>query len=199
MWQIVEWLIEVIGALGYLGIFLLMAIESSFIPFPSEVVMVPAGFLAYKGEMNLALIILLGVAGSLFGAYINYFLAWYVGRPFLRKFGHYLFMPEEKLAYVDEFFRKHGSFSTFTGRLIPMVRQLISIPAGVTRMNLLKFSLYTGLGAGIWVTVLALVGYFVGYNEALVKEYIHTITFILLASIIIAVFIYRKWFNTANK
>jgi membrane protein DedA with SNARE-associated domain len=193
MWHMVQWLVELVSSLGYLGIFLLMMVESSFIPFPSEVVMVPAGFLAYKGEMNLAIVIGLGILGSLCGAYINYFLAWYVGRPFLKKFGRYFFMSEEKLLYVDVFFKKHGAFSTFFGRLIPMVRQLVSIPAGITRMNLLKFSFYTGLGAGIWVTVLALLGYFVGYNEALVQEYIHMITLSMLGIIVVSVLIYRKW------
>lgn len=192
MWEIIEYVVEIVNSLGYWGVLLLMTIESSFIPFPSEVVIVPAGYLAYKGEMNLYIVILLGILGSLIGAYINYVLAWHLGRPFLQKFGKYFFMPAEKLEYVDKFFIKHGSFSTFVGRLIPMVRQLISIPAGITRMNAIKFGIYTSLGAGIWVTILALLGYFVGHNEAMVKEYIKIITIVLIIFVIVAIFTYKK-------
>ena len=174
--QLVEWIFH----LGYPGIFLLMAIESSFIPFPSEVVLIPAGYLAYEGEMNLFLILLFAVAGSLVGAFVNYFIALYLGRRFILRFGKYFFISEETLAKLDAFFENHGHISTFTGRLIPGIRQLISIPAGITRMNLFEFTLYTALGAGIWSLVLILLGYFIGQEQDLLQRYLKEITLITL-------------------
>ena len=174
--QLVEWIFH----LGYPGIFLLMAIESSFIPFPSEVVLIPAGYLAYEGEMNLFLILLFAVAGSLVGAFVNYFIALYLGRRFILRFGKYFFISEETLAKLDAFFENHGHISTFTGRLIPGIRQLISIPAGIARMNLFEFTLYTALGAGIWSLVLILLGYFIGKEQDLLQRYLKEITLITL-------------------
>ena len=154
---------------GFLFIFVFMAVESSFIPFPSEVVMIPAGFLAARGElMNgapttaLVLAVLTGVAGSLAGAYANYALALWVGKPFLEKYGKYFFIKPEPLARACEVFNRYGAATTFVCRLVPVIRQLISIPAGVARMPLASFTLFTGLGAGIWTAVLTLVGWALG-------------------------------------
>lgn len=155
---------------GLVFIFVFMTVESSFIPFPSEVVMIPAGFLASRGELvtslppaaALALAILAGTAGSLAGAYVNYFLAAWVGKPFLEKYGRYFFIKPAPLERACELFNRYGSATTFVCRLIPVVRQLISIPAGVARMPLGPFSFFTGLGAGIWTVVLAAVGYAIG-------------------------------------
>ncbi len=174
--EIVNWIVESVGALGYAGIFIMMFLESSFFPFPSEVVMIPAGYLASKGEMSLALAIFFGILGSLAGAIFNYLLAHRFGRVFLLKYGKYLFIKEETLQKLEKFFEKHGHISTFSGRLIPGIRQYISLPAGLAKMDLFKFSFYTTLGAGIWVVVLAMLGYFLGNNEALIKEYLHIIT-----------------------
>jgi len=185
MHEIINFLVETIGSLGYAGIFLLMFLESSFFPFPSEVVMIPAGYLAFKGEMNIYLAILWGALGSLAGALFNYYLAITIGRKAILKFGRYLFMDEMKLRKVEHYFKDHGHISTFSGRLIPGVRQYISLPAGLGRMNVFVFSLYTTLGAAIWVAILALLGYFLGENEALIKEYLH----IIIAATIIALFI----------
>lgn len=171
MHELILWLVNTIGALGYPGIFILMTIESSAFPFPSEVVMTPAGYLVQKGNMNMGLVILCGTAGSLAGAYINYFAARYLGRPMLLKYGKYILLTEDKFAKAEDFFRKHGEISTFVGRLLPGVRQLISLPAGLSKMNHLKFTLYTIAGAGMWVTVLVWIGYLVGSNEALVMQY----------------------------
>ncbi len=147
---------------GYLGIFILMTVESSFIPFPSEVVMIPAGFLSRQGELNLWGCIAAGTAGSIAGAMINYYLAVSLGRAVLLRFGKYFFIPQEKMLLAETYFEKHGQLTTFVCRLIPVVRQLISIPAGLARMNLFRFCLFTGLGAGIWMVVLTLVGYYFG-------------------------------------
>lgn len=173
MHEIIEWLVTTIGALGYPGIFLLMAMESSVIPIPSELVMPPAGYLAQQGRMSMPVVILCGTVGSLVGAYANYFAARYLGRPLLLKYGKYVWITEEKFAKVELFFKSHGEISTFIGRLLPVVRHLISLPAGLAGMNHLKFSLYTLLGAGIWVTVLSYIGYFIGANRELIMQYSH--------------------------
>lgn len=190
--DIVNFIVDTVGSLGYIGIFIMMFLESSFFPFPSEVVMVPAGYLAYKGEMNLFLAIFFGILGSLAGALLNYFLAIKFGRSFLVKYGKYFFIKEETIVKMEEFFKSHGHISTFSGRLIPAVRQYISFPAGLARMNLLVFSIYTTLGAGIWVIVLTLLGYFIGDNEALVKEYLRYIIIGILLTLVALGFWYYK-------
>lgn len=166
--ELAQELVDLIFDWGYLGIFLLMVVESSFIPFPSEIVLIPAGYLAQKGEMSLFYIMLSGTAGSLVGAFVNYYLAFTLGRKLLTKYGRYFFIQESTLIKMENYFRAHGHISTFTGRLIPGIRQLISIPAGLAKMNLMTFSLYTTLGAGIWGAILVLLGYFIGSNEALI-------------------------------
>jgi membrane protein DedA with SNARE-associated domain len=188
--EIVNWIVQTVGALGYVGIFIMMFLESSFFPFPSEVVMIPAGYLASKGEMSLSLSIIFGILGSLFGAIFNYFLAVKFGRSFLLKYGKYLFLKPQALDKLELFFKSHGEISTFSGRLIPGIRQYISLPAGLAKMNLFKFSLFTSLGAGIWVVILALVGYFLGENEALVKEYLRQITIFIILALAVLIAIY---------
>ena len=193
MYQIIDWIVLTVSGLGYPGIIIMMFLESSFIPFPSEVVMIPAGYLAYKGEMSLVLIILAGTFGSLMGALLNYYLAIKLGRPFLLRYGKYVMLNEVGLKKMEDFFARHGHVSTFTGRLIPVVRQYISLPAGLARMNLMVFSFYTSLGAGIWVAILALLGYYIGGNELLIKEYLRDIIITLVVSIIIGIAGYLRW------
>jgi membrane protein DedA with SNARE-associated domain len=190
--EIIDFIVQTVGDLGYIGIFVMMFLESSFFPFPSEVVMVPAGYLAYKGEMNLFWAIFAGIAGSLAGAVFNYFLAIKYGRAFIQRYGKYVLFKEETLQKMENFFAKHGHISTFSGRLIPAVRQYISLPAGLARMNLFKFSLYTSLGAGIWVLILALLGYFIGHNQALIKEYLQIIILSILVLLAIMVLFYVR-------
>ena len=193
MYQIIDWIVLTVSGLGYPGIIIMMFLESSFIPFPSEVVMIPAGYLAYKGEMNLVLTILAGTFGSLMGALLNYYLAIKLGRPFLLRYGKYVMFNEAGLKKMEDFFARHGHVSTFTGRLIPVVRQYISLPAGLARMNLMVFSFYTSLGAGIWVAILALLGYYIGGNELLIKAYLRDIIITLVVSIIIGIAGYLRW------
>jgi len=188
--ELAQTLVDLIFDWGYLGIFLMMAIESSFFPFPSEIVLVPAGYLASQGEMSIAMIILSALGGSMVGAFVNYYLALTLGRKILIKYGKYFFIKEEALVKMELFFTKHGHISTFTGRLIPGIRQLISIPAGLARMNLVEFSLFTGLGAGLWALVLTLLGYFIGENQALINTYLQEITIFVLAGLVIIVGIY---------
>jgi membrane protein DedA with SNARE-associated domain len=173
MHALLNWLVETIGNLGYPGIFLLMAMESSIFPVPSELVMPPAGYLAQQGKMHIGLAIVAGTVGSLVGAYANYFAAQYLGRPLLYRYGKYVLISPEKLQRMETFFQRHGEISTFIGRLLPVIRHLISIPAGLSGMKHLRFSLYTLAGAGIWCTILAWIGYIIGQNQQLIMQYSH--------------------------
>lgn len=202
--EFIQWCLE---HLNYWTVMLLMAIESSFIPFPSEIVVPPAAYMvAEKGDMNLALLILFATIGANIGALINYAIAYFVGRPVVYKFanskiGHLCLIDEAKVIKAEEFFAKHGAISTFIGRLIPAVRQLISIPAGLAKMKLLPFILYTTLGAGIWNLILALAGYYMqsvmSLDEMLltVESYSHEFKIIclVLGVLIVGYLIYKTF------
>ncbi len=158
---------------GLLLVFVFMTIESSFIPFPSEVVMIPAGFLAARGELGcgtplaaVTLAFLVGVLGSLAGAYVNYCLALWVGKPFLERYGKWFFLKPAALDRACEVFNRYGAATTFVCRMIPAIRQLISIPAGIARMPLGSFTLFTALGAGVWTAILTFVGWAIGRSTA---------------------------------
>ena len=193
--ELAQALVDLIFDWGYIGIFLLMSIESSFIPFPSEIVLIPAGYLASQGEMSVGLIMSSALAGSLLGAFINYYLALTLGRKILKKYGKYFFIKESALEKMDNFFDKHGHISTFIGRLIPGIRQLISIPAGLAKMNLAVFSLFTALGAGIWALVLTLLGYYIGENQELISEYLRQITI----SLFVVLVLFASWYAYYQK
>jgi membrane protein DedA with SNARE-associated domain len=197
--QIINFIVETVGQLGYAGIFIMMFLESSFFPFPSEVVMIPAGYLAYKGEMNIYFVIFFGILGSLAGGVFNYYFALKLGRRFLMRYGKYILISEDTILKMEEFFNKHGHISTFFGRLIPVVRQYISLPAGLSRMNLFVFSVFTSLGAGIWVAILAFLGYYLGGNEELIKEYLHQIIIALLVLIVVFSYLYYKFTKRKNR
>lgn len=152
--------------------------------------MIPAGYLAFGGQMNLFAAIATGIAGSLAGAVMNYFLAVWLGRPLLERYGRYILLKPETLEKLEAFFLRHGEISTFSGRLIPGIRQYISLPAGLSGMPLGRFVLFTAAGAGIWVSVLALLGYFVGQNEEKVGPYLHNATLIALVGVSGLVFFY---------
>ncbi len=179
--QVVTWIVSTIGRMGYTGVVALMFLESSFIPFPSEVVVPPAGYLAARGQMNLFVVILAGIAGSILGAIFNYWISLAFGRPFFERYGKYFLVSDKALDQADLYFARHGHISTFIGRLLPGIRQLISLPAGLTRMNIPLFLFYTALGSGIWVVILAWVGFWVGNNQALVHRYMHTASYALAA------------------
>jgi membrane protein DedA with SNARE-associated domain len=166
-----QMLVDGIGSMGYPGLFLLMAMESSLVPVPSELVMPPAGYLAHQGLMNPWIAIVSGTLGSLAGAYANYFGARYLGRPLILRYGKYFLIPPDKFQKVEKFFLRHGEISTFIGRLLPVIRHLISIPAGLSGMNHLRFSAYTLLGALIWCSILTWIGYEIGRNQELIMAY----------------------------
>lgn len=162
----IAWCLE---HLNYWVITLLMAIESSFIPFPSEVVVPPAAYMAATtGDMNVFLVVLFATLGAIIGALVNYGLARYLGRPLVYRFaesrvGHMCLIDKEKVENAERYFDEHGAVGTFFGRLVPAVRQLISIPAGLARMSLGRFVLYTTLGAGLWNSILAGMGWYIGH------------------------------------
>ncbi len=196
---VVTFLVDTVGRFGYAGVILLMALESSFVPFPSEVVVPPAGYLASLGQMNIFLVILSGISGSILGSLLNYWIAYRFGRDFLLKYSKYFFINTEKFAKFEVFFNTHGEITTFAGRLIPVIRQYISFPAGLVRMDLKKFIFYTGLGAAIWCTVLAYVGYFVGNNIDIIKENIDHIMYFIFPALILLVIIYVVVYKYRNK
>ncbi len=191
--ELAQSLVDLIFDWGYLGIFLMMAIESSFVPFPSEIVLIPAGYLASQGDMTLGMIMVSALGGSMVGAFINYFLALTLGRKILKRYGKYFFIKEDALAKMDGFFEKHGHISTFIGRLIPGIRQLISIPAGLARMNLVVFSTYTALGAGVWALILTLLGYFIGENQELINIYLKQITITIVGTLVVLGYLYYRY------
>lgn len=193
MHQFIDWILATVHNWGYLGIFILMGLESTVLPVPSEAVLIPAGYLAYQGKMSFALIALASTVGSLAGATINYLFALWVGRPFLERWGKYFFVRPELLHKTDAFFFKHGAVSTFTGRLIPGIRHLISLPAGLTRMHYGKFAFYTCLGAGIWSLILTTMGWYIGGNEDLIKQYLKQITLALVMAVVAGVALYWWW------
>lgn len=196
--EFINWILATVQDWGYAGIFILMALESTVLPVPSELVLIPAGYLAFQGKMNAVLIIAASTFGSLAGASLNYAVAMWVGRPFLERWGKYFFVRPQLLHKTDVFFERHGKISTFTGRLIPGIRHLISIPAGLTRMNYATFALYTCLGAGIWSVILTLVGYFLGGNEELIKQYLPHLTIGIAIFALIAGLIYWQWQKRGN-
>ncbi len=190
--QLATTLVAIVGQLGYPGIIVLMFLESSFFPFPSEVVIPPAAYLAQQGRMNLGAVIICGIVGSILGALCNYWLALKLGRPALLSFGRYFCLTPEKYIRSEAFLRRHGVFGTFIGRLLPIIRQYISFPAGLARMPLPPFILATGLGAGIWVAILAAIGWLVGDNRELITRYSHRTFFILLPLLLLALLLYIR-------
>ncbi|WP_457551186.1 DedA family protein [Desulfobacula sp.] len=197
--QFVVWLSAFVGQWGYPGIVALMALESSFFPFPSEVVIPPAAYLASTGTLNIGMVILCGTLGSLLGSVFNYWLALKFGRPFFQKYGRYLLVSPRSLEKADRFFERYGPISTFIGRLIPVIRQYISLPAGLARMNLFSFCAATILGAGIWVFVLAAMGYWFGQNEQLVLQNLHWITLALIFGCAVLLLFYWRRQKTRSQ
>ncbi len=199
MEAIVTWIVTTVGQWGYPGIVALMFLESSFFPFPSEIVVVPAGYLAARGEMALGLVVAAGIAGSLGGALFNYWLAARWGRPLFERYGRYLLVRPAHLARAERFFARHGHVSTFIGRLLPGIRQYISLPAGLARMDLKLFAIFTALGAGIWVVILALLGYFIGNNQELLQRWLHEITAGLAAACLLIAAVYIRHQRRAGR
>ncbi len=199
MHTFLNWLIDTVGSIGYPGIVFLMFIESTFIPLPSELVIPPAGYLISQQKMSWTGVIASGTVGSLMGALFNYAISMYLGRPFILKYGKYFGISQGHFIKGETFFLKHGNISTFIGRLILGIRHYISFPAGLCKMNLMKFSFYTAFGAGIWVVVLAYIGYFVGNNKERIVEVSKqwSIYIIIACAALLAVYIF--WHKKKEK
>lgn len=201
----VDQMLSLSSQMGYGGIIFLMAVESSFIPFPSEVVIPPAAYLSSQGEMNLAIIIICGTVGSLIGALFNYWLAYYLGPKIIymlsdHRLAKYFLINRKKIEQSEQFFLKYSNVSTLIGRFVPGVRQLISIPAGFSRMPLGNFLLFTTVGSGLWVTILALLGYYFGSNQEIIQRYYKELSWFLLAvGIITGGIIWKNYKKRKNK
>lgn len=205
MEQIVQYVLSISADLGYLGIVFLMAIESSFIPFPSEVVIPPAAYLAALGQMNIFLVIISGIVGSIIGACFNYYLALTLGRKFVyalanKKIAKLFLIDQEKIQKAENYFVEYGNLSTFIGRLVPAVRQLISIPAGFSQMDFKKFIFFTTLGSGTWVTILAILGYYFGANQDSLSRYYNEIwTLAIVTGVGFILYLIWKWWKGKTK
>ncbi len=191
---IVSTLLSIFLKMGYAGIVILMAFESSIIPIPSELVIPPFAYLAHGGDFNIILVILFGTTGNLIGALINYFISASLGRFVVyklvnTKIANLLLINEKKLEIAENYFNKNGEISIFLARLIPVVRHLISIPAGLSKMNIIKFSIFTVLGSLTWNTILAILGYSIGSNKELIIKYSSQIGYITIIIGIISVII----------
>jgi membrane protein DedA with SNARE-associated domain len=195
--SIIDWYKETLGnpVYGYATLTLLMAIESSFVPLPSELVIPPAAYLAYNGQLDLTLIIVFSTIGCIIGALFNYFLSYFLGRKIIyalagSKWARLFFINPTKVEHAEQYFLKNGNTSTFIGRLLPGIRHLISIPAGLSKMKLRNFIIYTAIGSLIWNTTLALMSYFlIDKWEVYFKEI--TWGFILIGVIFIGYLIYK--------
>ena len=189
---VLEFFVHMVEILGYPGLFVMTMLESTFLPIPSEMTMIPAGYLIYRGEMHAVPAFILSVAGSLAGALINYAIAVRYGRKLFIRHGRFFRMDEEKLDRMEAFFRRHGPVSIFLGRLVFGVRHYISFPAGLAKMDLRLFVIYTVAGASIWVAVLLGLGYFIGGNEERLHSLLPQIKGGFILAVAVAVFLYIR-------
>jgi membrane protein DedA with SNARE-associated domain len=179
-----QWLAELYAHLGYPQIILLMTLESSIFPVPSELVMIPAGYLAHQGHLDPALAVACGAFGSILGAFLNYLMGRYLGRAFLLRWGRYLLINEAKYHEAEKLFLRNARVSTFLGRFLPVIRHLISLPAGVFGMPPLPFVLLTGLGSALWCAVLVGAGYYFGEPAVnFVRQYTHELGYVCVAAL----------------
>jgi membrane protein DedA with SNARE-associated domain len=178
--SIVEFLVSIISQIGYLGIFIGMFLESTLVPIPSEVIMIPAGLAASKGVMNIYLLTIVGIVGNVLGAVFSYYLALKVGHPILVRIGKYFFVREETLVKIEKYFANHGSISVFIGRLLPGFRHFISLPAGLAKMDFRLFLIYTTLGSTIWTSILSALGFFIGDNQEVIENNLSKLVLILI-------------------
>lgn len=198
-----QWLVDFVDMFGYGGIFVMTFLESTFVPIPSEVTMIPAGYLVHQGEMSLSLVLFASITGTLCGSLAMYLFAAHVGRRFLFAYGKYFLFGHERMAQLDKYFASHGEISIFTARLIPGVRHVISFPAGLAHMNLRKFCIYTGTGGALWMTTLVMVGYLIGGSKELIRQYMPYVTAAAISAVVLLVVLYiwrhrRKLKGTLN-
>ncbi len=197
METLVHWIVNFVDTTGYVGIFVMTFLESTFLPIPSEITMVPAGYLVHQGKMEFLPVFLSSTIGTVGGAYLNYYIARRFGRPLIVRFQKYFFLNAKKLAKLDIFFDKHGEISTFTGRLLPGIRHFISMPAGLAGMRLDKFLIYTTLGGALWMMILIGVGYFIGDNEAMIRQALNKIVGVIVIGAVLVIALY--WYIMKRK
>ncbi|MBF0582713.1 MAG: DedA family protein [Magnetococcales bacterium] len=195
-----QFLLELMGQLDYFAIFLLMAAESSILPVPSELVMIPAGYLIAQGTLQPGGVVLASTLGSLFGSLASYALAFWLGRPLLLRFGKYLLITPHHLQQTEAFVARHGEISIFTGRFIPVVRHLVSMPAGLARMRLTPFILYTGVGATLWNMVLLLLGFLLREQQSWLEAHLSWVVAaaVLFAAGVVAIYLVRQRQSLGN-
>jgi membrane protein DedA with SNARE-associated domain len=194
-----EYIIDFVESLGYLGIFIMTVVEGTLIPIPNEITMIPAGYLVALGKMKLLWVIIAGVAGNLVGGLITYYIAYHHGRNLLAKYGKYVFFTEGKLKQVEQFFAKHGPISIAIGRIMPGLKHFISFPAGLAKMDLRLFIIFTLIGGGLWIVLLVLLGYFLGDNEAVIGDYLKKFQWFILVGIAIVISLYLFFHRKATK
>ena len=194
--QINSWLVEIIVKLGYFGIFLGMFLESTLIPIPSEAVMIPAGMAVAKQQFNFILVVFYGVLGNVLGAVFSYYIALWLGKPILLKVGRFFWIKPQTITKIEIFFIKYGEITVFVGRLLPGFRHFISIPAGLARMNIIKFLFYTALGSTIWTTILVIFGYYFSLHQEYLLNNIKIVIFVLIA--ILFLWIFYKYKKSKN-
>lgn len=189
-----EWLLGFVSDAGYVGIFIAMLLVFTFVPFPSQVVLLPAGYLASQGEMSLFWVVATGTTGATIGAHINYYLANKLGRNIILRYGKYVLIKEDGLRKVEQFFDKYGQFSISIGLITPGIGQLITLPAGLAAMHRVKFFFSTVAGAFMWNTAMVLIGYFFGDNEGIITDNLDKITlfFLAIATLIVVYFRFIK-------
>lgn len=196
--QINSWLIEIIVKLGYFGIFLGMFLESTLVPIPSEAVMIPAGMAVAKQQLNFILVVFFGVFGNVLGAVFSYYLALWLGKPILLKVGRFFWIKPQTITKIEIFFLKYGEISVFVGRLLPGFRHFISIPAGIAKMNIIKFLFYTTLGSTIWTTLLVIFGYYFSlHQEYLLNNFKIIIVFLIIILLLWTFYKYKKSKNVS--
>lgn len=188
--QTLLWLVDFVHTLGYPGIFIMTFLESTFMPIPSEVTMIPVGYLVQQGHMNLYLALFFSITGTVGGALFNYWLAVRYGRSLVMCYGKYFLFGTDKMEKLDRFFANHGEISTFTGRLIPGLRHFISFPAGLAKMDLKKFTIYTTAGGALWMSTLIAVGYIIGGSKEQIRAYMPYVTGGCIAAVILMVSFY---------
>jgi len=189
----VAWVVDIIEWMGYPGVFVMSALESTFLPIPSEATLIPAGYLIHQGVWNGPLVFFLAVCGTLAGSLANYAIAYYCGRYMLVRYGKYFFMDEEKLLKMEGYFVRHGSLSIFLGRLVLGVRHFISFPAGLAKMDLKKFCLYTTAGGALWTFILLALGYAIGDNKELVVSILPALKIAFVVGVVgVGLFYWRR-------
>lgn len=197
--KIIEWVNLIILKIGYAGIIFFMFLESTMVPIPSEIIMPFAGYLAAQRKMNFLLVVLTSGIGSLLGSIFSYYLGYYGGRHFIKNIGKYVFLDEKRLRWTENWFKKNGEKTIFIARFIPVVRHLISMPAGIGKMNILKFCIYTFTGAIIWNGILTYMGLYLGANYFIIHEYSKIIDWIVLFALIASITYYIWRFSVVTK